>query len=362
MKHLKKFENNSSYEEYILGEDFILPNVSYVEEDSKVYYNPLQSSNNDPYADWVKLTYNVTNVALPVDIFCPQENGGAKIFDIVNVTDMAVAEGDSRTATEPAVVTPAYQYTFSTTGEHTVYVKFGDMTKVPLFAFAMCTALVDCELPDVVTTIEQGAFVMCTGLTNITIPNSVQTIGEGVFIQCTGLTSVTIGSGVTTIGGMAFYECTGLMGTLTIPNGVTSIGQQAFVSCKGLTEIIIPNSVQTIAGAGFAGCKGITEIIIPNSVTEIGLEAFSGCDGLTSVTIGEGVQTIGDWAFANCSGLTTITSLATTAPSIEWHTFNSVKTGGTLFVPQGATGYDTWMATDNYYLGKYNWTMQTISE
>ena len=60
--------------------------------------------------------------------------------------------------------------------------------------------------------------------------------------------------------------------------------------------------------------------------------------------------------FNTCSGLTSITSLATTAPTIASNTFQDVKTGGTLTVPSGSSGYDVWMGTSNYYLGKYNWT------
>ena len=44
MKYLKKFENNSSYEEYILSEDSILPNVSYTVDTNEVFYNPLISN------------------------------------------------------------------------------------------------------------------------------------------------------------------------------------------------------------------------------------------------------------------------------------------------------------------------------
>jgi hypothetical protein len=54
--------------------------------------------------------------------------------------------------------------------------------------------------------------------------------------------------------------------------------------------------------------------------------------------------------------LANIISLATTAPTIQSITFYGVKTNGTLTVPQGSTGYDTWMGTGNYYLGKYGWT------
>lgn len=59
-----------------------------------------------------------------------------------------------------------------------------------------------------------------------------------------------------------------------------------------------------------------------------------------------------------CSGLTSITSLAMTAPTIGKNTFNSIATGGTLYYPSGATGYDVWMGTGDYYLGSYNWTSE----
>jgi hypothetical protein len=53
MKYLKKFENNSSYEEYILSEDSILPNVSYTVDTNEVFYNPLIS--NPSLYEWVDL-------------------------------------------------------------------------------------------------------------------------------------------------------------------------------------------------------------------------------------------------------------------------------------------------------------------
>jgi hypothetical protein len=46
----------------------------------------------------------------------------------------------------------------------------------------------------------------------------------------------------------------------------------------------------------------------------------------------------------------------TTAPKIQSGTFEEVASNGTLYVPRGSSGYNVWMGTRNYYLGKYNWT------
>lgn len=90
--------------------------------------------------------------------------------------------------------------------------------------------------------------------------------------------------------------------------------------------------------------------------TSIGSSAFNSCHSLTNITIPDSVTSIGDGVFADCPSLTSVTSLATTAPTIGTQTFRNVKTNGTLTVPSGSSGYDVWMGTGNYYLGKYNWT------
>ena len=261
------------------------------------------------------------------------------------------------------------------------------VTSIGKSAFYNCSGLTNVTIGSGVTSIGNEAFWNCSGLTSVTIPNSVTRIGQQAFNGCTGLTSVTIGSGVTSIGNLAFSNCTGLT-SVTIGSGVTSIGEIAFSNCSGLTSIvvnsantvydsrdncnaiiktstnelvvgckntIIPNTVTSIGQKAFNYCDGLTSITIPDSVTSIGKEAFARCYDLTSVTIGSGVTSIGQQAFGWCIGLTSITCNATTAPTIDNSTFQNVKTGGTLRVPSGSTGYNVWMGTGNYYLGKYEW-------
>lgn len=238
--------------------------------------------------------YNVTSTSSPTAL---RTNYEQNIFKSMEIDGVMLDE----------LVT---EYTFDTVGIHTVKYELYDETKLgnsaPVFNN---DNLVECIIPD-----------------------SVTNIGNYVFNVCNGLTSVTIGSGVTSIGNSAFYNCRNLT-SVNIPNSVTSIGETAFFNCSSLTSIDIPNSV-----------------------TSIGYAAFTWCSGLITCTIGSGVANIGSNAFQNCSGLTSIVSNATTAPTIQSDTFQNIKTGGTLTVPSGSSGYDVWMGTSDYYLGKYGWT------
>ena len=258
--------------------------------------------------------YNVTDTSRPTTLF-----GSANNFSSMSI------DGEEKDVTN--------SYTFNTTDEHTV-----------LFTLA-----------DGVTSIGEYAFNNCSALTSVTLGNSVTSIGNHAFAYCSGLTSITIPDSVTSIGDYAFYKCTSLT-SITIGNSVTSIGEYTF-SDSGLTSIIIPDSITSISSAAFYECSELTSVIIGNSVTSISSAAFQNCSELTSITIPDSVTSIGDTAFYNCSGLMNITCNATTAPTIQDWTFQSIKSDGTLTVPVGSTGYDAWMSTDNYYLGKYNWTI-----
>lgn len=199
-------------------------------------------------------------------------------------------------------------YAFNTIGEHTVKITLSDPTIINFRAFINCTQLISIIMPSTIRTIGKESFIYCSELASVIIPdNSVTIIDEYAFQKCSNLTSI------------------------TLPNSLTNINQSAFFNC------------------------GLTSVIIPNSVTRIGNTAFYGCSNLTSITIGSGVTSIGG-SFQHCTNLENITSLAMTAPTIYSSTFYNVKSNGTLTVPKGSTGYNIWMGSGDYYLGKYNWT------
>lgn len=136
----------------------------------------------------------------------------------------------------------------------------------------------------------------------------------------------------------------------------TNLGDSAFYNCRSLTSVITPNSVTSIGSDAFKNCTSLASVAIGSGVTSIGNSAFTNCTSITEVTIPDSVTSISGYAFYNCTGLTSVRSLAMAAPKIKNSTFQNVKTSGILTVPIGSSGYDVWMGTGDYYLGKYNWT------
>ena len=239
--YLKDFEKHSEYETYSRG-DMLKPNVSCCEDNNEVHYNPWVDSK-------LVCKYNVTSISSPTQLRTNYESNVFKSMEIdgVQLDNLAT------------------EYTFDSTGVHTVKYELYDETK---------------------------------------LSNNAP----------------------------AFYGITSLI-SVSIPDSVTSIGQYTFAACTSLTRVTIPSSVTSIGSNAFSGCTSLTSVTIPNSVTSIGSDAFHNCTSLTSVTVE-----------------------ATTAPTIQNNTFSNIKTNGTLIVPSGSSGYDVWMGTGNYYLGKYNWT------
>ena len=392
-KYLKNFSTDPERVEYEGSESYIEPYVSYVKGDNTVHYNKPETR--------LVCKFYVEDASEPVMILSDWDD--ISLYSAkVEIDDGTVIEGSELSGY-------GLEHTFDTAGEHTVLYTLLDQTKVSDYMLAECpitsviipnsvtsigddafygcnsllsivvdsnnavydsrdncnaiietatnTLISGCKntiIPNSVTSIGDDAFADCSGLTSITIPNSVTSIGYHAF-NFAGLTNVTIPDSVITIGIEAFGHCSGLT-SVTIGSGVTSMERFAFGNCKSLTSVTISKGITSISYCAFCNCESLTSVTIPDSVTSIGESAFGGCSSLTNVTIPDSVTSINNRAFHKCTGLTSITSLATTAPTINSGTFEDVKTNGTLTVPSGSNGYDVWMGTGNYYLGKYGWT------
>ena len=181
-----------------------------------------------------------------------------------------------------------------------------------------------------------------------------QAMTSGYSTTCVG---AEVGELCTSIGNNAFNLFKELA-SIVISDSVTIIDWEAFRLCTKLTDITMGNSITYIGDFAFYYCSGLTSIIIPDSVTTVSRNAFYSCESLITMTIPSGVTSLGNNVFQNCNSLTSITSLATTAPTIDSYTFNGISRNGTLYVPQGSTGYDVWMyKSSGGYLGYYDWTL-----
>ena len=69
-------------------------------------------------------------------------------------------------------------------------------------------------------------------------------------------------------------------------------------------------------------------------------------DNLTAITISEDVTNINNGAFTYCENLSSITCERMTAPTLQdlyGGVFGGISATGTLYVPQGSTGYSSWI-------------------
>lgn len=261
------------------------------------------------------------------------------------------------------------------------------VTYIGFSAFDRCSGLTGIVFGDKVEEIGYRAFYRCTGLDgNFTIPSSVKRIGDEAFQNCgikgnlhfsyetekvgigaflynEGITGITVdaGNAVYSDGGRAnvLFEkssSTIIMGcnNSTIPSNTLIIGESAFQNCEGLTSVSLPEGLSRIDSYAFDGCSGLTELTIPDNVKSLGYSSFSGCTSVTTMTLGAGIQTIGNYSFTYLESLNVIYSKMKQAPYLDG-AFNRVKSAGTLYVPVGATGYDSWMKKSYGNLGYIYW-------
>jgi hypothetical protein len=227
--YLKQFSTHSEYEQYINGSGAILPNVSICTTEGDVHYNPWVAPETRVVAK-----FNITDTSNPTQIMSEYANLS---FSAIEIDDVE----------QPNVVN---EYTFSTTGEHTVKYTLADPTSIGEAAFLNCSVLTSVIIPNSVTSISGGAFYECNSLTSIDIPYSVTSIGEYAFQECKSLTNIDIPDSVTSIDNNAFYYCTGLTSITIEATTPPTLNDSYVFSNTNNCPIYVPSaSVETYKSA-----------------------------------------------------------------------------------------------------------------
>lgn len=218
-----------------------------------------------------------------------------------------------------------------------------------------------------------------------------QTITSNTYEEGKGV--IRFSGAITTIGYRAFYGRTKYM-TISIPDGVTELGNQSFYGLKVATEITLPSSIQTVGTQVFRNCfellrfksplaspDGRCLIInnslvgfaqgrcksyeIPEGITSLHAYVFYNATALEGLVFPTSLTTIDTHVFTLCSALKTLRFKSVTAPSIHKYSFGnsptnavgltSARTGeNILYIPTGATGYDSGYWVSNLTSASYS--------
>lgn len=314
MKYLKTFKELINYNEYLESDDFITPNVSYINDDNIVKYNPL------PYFIMCTYSYHYA-MGQSIDLY---NNGDNFLYMIVDGIKKPLSKS----------------YTFNGSGNHNVMFALKDDSIIEDNTFQGIYDLVNVIIPLSVQTIGKNAFNSCNSLESINIPDSVTTIGDVAFIGCEVLDNIILPNSLTIINRQVFQACDNLK-NIIIPNSVTTIEGSAFLDCTSLESINIPNSVTTIGKSAFENCTSLVNINLSNGVERIGYQSFCGCSSLESINLPLSIRSIDDLAFENCIKLKEIIcnslSDALSTPTIgSYKPFLNVCSNGVLKVPAGS--------------------------
>ena len=216
--------------------------------------------------------------------------------------------------------------------------------------------IIDLEIPEEITAINDYAFCNFTYLKSVILPNSVRKIGCNAFANSKNLVDINLSENIMYIGadalkntkwyedhsdgvvyaGLHAYKYKGKMpvGTnIEISEGTKSIVGSAFSECKELCSVIIPNSVEAIGDRSFEHCINLDNLVIPSGIKTIGSYAFFDCISLSNIEIGSGLITINESAFGWCPNLCDVICMSVNVPNASENSFDGSLDNSILYVP-----------------------------
>lgn len=193
-----------------------------------------------------------------------------------------------------------------------------------------------------------SAFMRLPNLETVILPDSPIRLGDNAFNSCPKLKNIDL-SQVTYLGTQAFKDCKALEAVdLSSLESWKTGGSSFFSGCTALESVILPTAqgtTTTIPSNAFYGCTSLTDINLDHIKT-IESYTFTDCSSLKKADLSS-VTYISVSAFRGCSSLSELRFGAMTAPIVPdtsiyptSNAFSGVPASGTLYYPEGATGYD----------------------
>ena len=220
-------------------------------------------------------------------------------------------------------------FNFDRAGKH--YVSWGDITNLPINAFANVTALTKVNFQDTTSFIGAYAFSGCTRLQHADMSHTaIWAMNAGAFSACTSLQEISLSPRITKINARMFDGCSGTT-AITIPSSVTQINEYAFQNTSSSIDVVIPGSVKSISFYSFAGLSGY--YYLNEGLESIGNSAFEFSTNQFEVTIPSTVTSIGYNAFESTQ---TIRFKSSTPPTFGGQLVADEYDVQTVYVPSGS--------------------------
>jgi hypothetical protein len=107
------------------------------------------------------------------------------------------------------------------------------------------------------------------------------------------------------------------------------VGIEAFRGCSALQSAVISGLAKGLLQNAFLNCSALKEVYLSETIINIGYGTFRGCLSLKKITcLAPSTSVVYSTAFGESEG--------------DWAGRNTYNTGeNMLYVPAGATGYDT---------------------
>lgn len=252
---------------------------------------------------------NITSVSLPQSLITLDSNAFGDCINLTNVTtkgqELSFGYGvfeNNKSLTDESCNALCQNIGEQNVGNSSVGI-FGSCTSLTdivvdwcsSYMFKNCINLKKLKITNTKNKTTTGKYICygCTALTDVVLPEntSLAIIDNNAFYNCPNLVNINIPEGITAIDDLAFYNCG--FSSINLPSTLTTIysgsgsSKGAFRNCKNLSTVSLPESVVKVGDYAFNGCTSLTDIYLPASITSYATTALYGCTALTTVTVGE---------------------------------------------------------------------------